>query len=62
MQPIVSNMAALAVAMLFYVWRAHHQARLHRERKLSERVAFMLWVVAEQITNSDSGLSAVCRG
>jgi hypothetical protein len=62
MQPIVSNMAALAVAMLFYVWRAHQQVRLQRQRKLCDRVAFMLWVVAEQVTNCDSGLSAVCRG
>ena len=62
MQPIVSNMAALAVAMLFYVWRAHHQTRMQRQRKLCQRVAFMLWVVAEQVSGSDSGLSAVCRG
>ena len=62
MQPIVSNMAALAVAMLFYIWRAHNQTRIQRQRKLCERVAFMLWTVADQIRSSDSGLSAVCRG
>ena len=62
MQPIVSNMAALAVAMLFYLWRAHYQTRQLRQRKLCERVAFMLWNVAGQITGSDSGLSAACRG
>jgi hypothetical protein len=62
MQPIVTNMAALAVATLFYLWRAHHQTRLRRQRVLRERVAYMLWVMAEQVQGSDSGLSAACRG
>lgn len=62
MQPIVSNVAALAVAMLFYFWRAHSQLLQNRRRKLCERVALMLWTAANQIRSSDSGLSAVCRG
>jgi hypothetical protein len=62
MQPIVSNMAALTVAMLFYLWRAHYQTRMLRQRKLCERVAFLLWIVAEQIQGSDSGLTAAYRG
>lgn len=62
MQPIVSNVAALAVAMLFYLWRAHAQMLQNRRRKLCERVAFMLWMMADQSKRSDSGLSAVCRG
>jgi hypothetical protein len=56
MQPIVTNMAALGVATLFYLWRAHYQTRLRRQRVLCQRVAYMLWVMAERIQNSDSGL------
>ncbi|HTU16703.1 MAG TPA: hypothetical protein VMG10_01465 [Gemmataceae bacterium] len=62
MQPIVTNIAALAVASLFYLWRAHHQTRQRRQRVLCERVTYMLWVMAEQIQGSDSGLSVACRG
>ena len=62
MQPIVTNIAALAVASLFYLWRAHHQTRQQRQRVLRERVAYMLWVMAEGIRSNDSGLSVACRG
>jgi len=62
MQPIVTNLAALAVAMLYYLWRAHYQANQRRRRILCQRVACLLLAVADQIENSDSGLSAACRG
>ncbi|HTU89654.1 MAG TPA: hypothetical protein VMF69_06115 [Gemmataceae bacterium] len=62
MQPIMTNMAALAVATLYYLWRAHYQTQMQRHRLLCKRVAFLLWTVAERIKGSDSGLSAVCRG
>jgi hypothetical protein len=61
MQPIVTNMAALAVAMLFYLWRAY-QTRQRREQVLRQRVAYMLWVMAERIEATDSNLSLPCRG
>ncbi len=61
MQPIVTNMAALAVATLYYLWRAHHQSRQRRERTLRERVVYMLWVMADQIHSCDSGLTNSCR-
>ena len=56
MQPIATNMAALGVATLFYLWRAHYQKRLRRQRVLCQRVAYMLWVMAQSVQNSDSGL------
>ena len=56
MQPLVTNMAALAVATLYYLWRAHYQTRLRRQRVLCQRVAYMLWVMAQRVQNSDSGL------
>ena len=62
MQPIVTNLAALAVAMLYYLWRAHSQAYQRRRCLLCQRVACLLLAAADQIKNSDSGLSAACRG
>lgn len=62
MHPIVTNVAALAVATLFYAWRAYDQTRHRRQRVLCQRVAYMLWVMAQRIHNSDSGLTAACRG
>ena len=62
MHMLVTNMTALAVGTLYYLWRAHHQEQVRRRRILRERVAFLLWTVAGQIQNSDSGLSASCRG
>jgi hypothetical protein len=62
MQPLVTNLAALAVAMLYYLWRAHSQAYQRRRCLLCQRVACLLLAAADQIKNSDSGLSAACRG
>jgi hypothetical protein len=52
MEMLCCNAAALTVAILYYTWRAYHQARRARDRVLRERVAYMLWVVAGRI---DSG-------
>jgi hypothetical protein len=47
MQPIWANLAALAVAVIYYAWRAHQQTRLRRRLLLRERVAYLLWVTAD---------------
>jgi hypothetical protein len=49
-------MAALAVATLYYLWRSRCQTLLRRQRVLCQRVAYMLWVMAERVQNGDSGL------
>lgn len=49
MQPLWCNVAALAVALLFYVWRTHARLRSRRQRALRERVTYMLWVAASQV-------------
>jgi hypothetical protein len=59
MQPIMANMAALAVASLFYLWRSHHQGELQRRRVLCQRVAHLLWVLAQRIEGSESQTAAV---
>ncbi len=49
MELLCCNAAALAVALVYYTWRAYDQARAARQRMLHERVAFMLWVVADRM-------------
>lgn len=46
MELLCCNAAALAVALVYYAWRAYDEARAARQRVLHERVAYMLWVVA----------------
>ncbi len=46
MHPIWANVAALAVAVIYYLWRAFEDVRRRRERTLRARVAYMLWVMA----------------
>jgi hypothetical protein len=50
MQAILCGLASLAVANIFYWYRAYHQDRTRRERTLRERVAYMLWVAAHQLS------------
>jgi hypothetical protein len=46
MNVIAYATTALSVAMLFYSWRSYHQNLVSRERRLRERVTYMLWVMA----------------
>jgi hypothetical protein len=48
MQPIWCNVATLAVALIFYLWRTHYRLQLRRARTLRERVTYLLWVAAGQ--------------
>jgi hypothetical protein len=43
---VYCSVAALAVAGLFYTWRAYHEKLLCKQRTLRERVTYMLWVMA----------------
>lgn len=49
MQPFLTCAAVLAVAVIFYVWRDYWQLRRNRTRHLHERVAYMLWVMAQHV-------------
>jgi hypothetical protein len=40
--------ATLAVTSIYYTWRAYHYVLTQRHRSLRERVAYMLWVMAQQ--------------
>jgi hypothetical protein len=48
MHTISCSIAALAVASIFYAWRSYMYDREKREQTLRERVAYMLWVMANQ--------------
>ncbi len=49
MQPLLTSLPTLAVSVLYCVWNTYRAARLQRQRKLCERVAYMLWVVATEV-------------
>jgi hypothetical protein len=48
MQVVCCNLAALAIAAMFYVWRDYHRTNCERTKVLRERVAYMLWTAANQ--------------
>ena len=52
MPTLLCNVAALMVAGLFYSWRAYSLGQVRRLRTLRERVAYMLWVMAQAIDSS----------
>ncbi len=58
MQPIWCNVAALAVALIFYLWRTYRHLLLRRQRQLRERVAYMLWVMAQRAGGRGSSVTA----
>ncbi len=58
MLPISLNVAALAVAVIFYTWRSYAVIQRKRQRRLRERVAYMLWAMAEQVDFEDAVLTA----
>lgn len=58
--PIWGNLAALAVAVIFYAYRAYLHNTQQRRKLLRERVAYMLWVMAERSDASGSRVIARC--
>jgi hypothetical protein len=58
MNPVVCHFAAVAVAMLYCSWRRHHELLVQKQRVLRERVALMLWSIAQDSQEPDALLSA----
>jgi len=46
MQAVLTTLPTLAVSTVFCLWNLYRSVSLQRTRKLHERVAFLLWVVA----------------
>jgi hypothetical protein len=57
MELLCCNVATLAVALVYYTWRAYDQARAARQRLLHERVAYLLWVVADRMDSHNRRVS-----
>jgi hypothetical protein len=49
MQTVYCGLCALSVALIYYGWREYHQRNTGRERQLRDRVAYMLWVMANGV-------------
>ena len=47
MQTICCSIATLGVATIYYTWRSYLYEMLAHERVLRNRVAYLLWVVAD---------------
>lgn len=45
---LTCNVAALAIAALYYTWRDKFAKRVYTSRVLRERVAYMLWAAAQR--------------
>lgn len=43
---MITSLPVLMLAFVYCVWDQYRRCRLHRARALRERVAYMLWVVA----------------
>jgi len=49
MYPVVFSYPALAVSAIYCIWNAYLRFRLTEQQTLRQRVAFMLWVMANPI-------------
>jgi hypothetical protein len=49
MYPLVLSYPTLAVSAIYCIWNAYLRSRVSQHRKLRERVAFMIWMVANPI-------------
>ncbi len=54
---LVCSIALLAVTVIYLFWRSYLQACERRQCVLRERVAFLLWVVADAEVEADLALS-----
>ena len=46
---VIAPFAALTVASIFYCYREYRSFLQKRERRLRNRVAYMLWVMANNV-------------
>jgi hypothetical protein len=51
MIPLVGPIGALAVAGIYYTYRDYVLGLQAKEKKLRERVAYLLWSVADRVTD-----------
>jgi hypothetical protein len=50
MLPVIQALPILAVSAIYCLWHTHCRWELQRrERQLRQRVAYLLWVMAERV-------------
>ena len=49
MDAMIPTLPTLAISTIYCLWYAYQRTRLQQQRVLRERVAYMLWVVANQM-------------
>jgi hypothetical protein len=49
MQALFCSVPTLAVSTIYCLWHFHGERLRRRNRILRERVAYMLWVIADQM-------------
>jgi hypothetical protein len=54
MQMIAFSYPTLAVSTIYCIWLAYRRAVLQRERDLRERVAYMLWIIANRMSTESA--------
>jgi hypothetical protein len=52
MPMIWGNLATVTITLIYYAYRAYQQTTLRKRKVLRERVAYMLWVMAERTSSS----------
>ena len=52
MSVFVCAASALSVALLFYSWRSYAETMQTKDKKVRERVTYMLWVMANAAPNA----------
>ncbi len=52
MQAVLMTLPTLAVSTVYCLWNIYRSAYCQRSRRLRERVAYMLWVMATEIDSS----------
>jgi hypothetical protein len=48
MQMLMTSLPCVLVSVLYCFWNQYHSAQQRQERRLRDRVAFMLWVSANR--------------
>ena len=52
MSAMLPSVSTLAISVIYCLWQAYQrQERKRRQRQLRERVAYMLWVMAQRLDN-----------
>jgi hypothetical protein len=49
LQPVVTALPTIVVATVYCLWHVADVLRKQKDRRLRERVAYLLWVMANEI-------------